>query len=82
MDVGDGRQVVCNVEHMPCALIGEWAGDGDNNDDGNVPGCAPILPLLKAVYTSSFVCLKEGRNMKVAAAVKSKRSHPPWLKET
>ena len=46
--MGDGREIVCNVEHMPRALIGKWAGDGGNDDDGNVPICAPILPLLEA----------------------------------
>jgi hypothetical protein len=77
-DVGDGRGIVCDTEHMPRALIGEWAGDWE----GNVPSCAPILPLLEAVSTSFSVSLQEGRNMKLAAAVKSDSSHPPWLKET
>ena len=81
-DVGDGRGIVCNVEHMTCALIGDWAGDGGNDDDGNVPSCAPILPLLEAVYTSSSIGLQKGRKMKLAVAMKSDRSHPPWLKET
>jgi hypothetical protein len=80
--MGDGRGIVCDVEHIPHVLIGEWAGDGGNNGEDNVPGCAPILPLLKAVYTSSSVSLHEGRNMKLAAVVKSDHSHPPWLKET
>ena len=78
--MGDGKGIVCNVEHLSRALIEEWAGDGGNNVEGNVPCCAPILPLLEAVYTSSFISLQEGRNMKLAAAVKSDHSHPPWLK--
>ena len=58
-------------------------GDGGNNDEGNVPSCAPILPLSEvAAYSSSSVSLQEGRNTKLAAAMKSDRSHPPWLKET
>ena len=81
-DVGDGRGIVCNEEHMPCALIGEWAGDGGNDGEGNVHCCAPNLPLFEAVNTSSFVSLQEGRNIKLAAAVKSDHSHPPRLKET
>ena len=81
-DVGDGKGIVCILEHMLRALIGEWAGDGGNNDVGNVPCCAPIVPLLEAVYTSSSVSLQEGRNMNFIAAVKSDRSHPRWLKET
>ena len=74
---------MCNVEHMPRALIGEWAGDGGNDGKGNVLCCTLILSLLlEAVYTSSSVSLQEGRNMKLAAAVNSDRTHPPWLKET
>jgi hypothetical protein len=67
---------------MPRALIGKWAGDGGNDGEGNVPSCALILPLLEALYTSSSISLQEGRNMKLAAAVKSDHSHPSWLKET
>ena len=81
-DVGDGRGIVRDVKHTLRALIGEWDGDGGNNGEGNVLGCAPILPLLEAVYTSSSISLQEGRNMKFTAVVKSDHSHPPWLKET
>ena len=42
--MGDGRGIVCNVERMSRALIGEWAGDGGNNDEGNVPGCSGSGP--------------------------------------
>ncbi len=76
--MGEGRRIVCDLENMPHALIGGWAGDGSNDDEGNVPSCAPILPLLEAVCTSSLASLPEGRNMKLAVAMKSDCSHPPW----
>jgi hypothetical protein len=74
--VRNGR-IVCDMEHMPGTSIG-WAGDGGNDDDdGNVPSCAPILPLLGAVCTSASISRQEGRNMNLTGAVKSDRSHPP-----